>query len=74
VNLHAVVELAGMLVESRLEPAFAQPAAAQPVRGQGVHVGDDRPGVDIRRAEELQRPGRAAPFAQVAPSSITVPA
>jgi hypothetical protein len=37
VDLHAVAELAGVLVESRLEPAFAQSAAEQPVRCQGVH-------------------------------------
>ncbi|ENO77337.1 sulfate transporter [Thauera sp. 63] len=64
VDLHAVAQLAGVLVEGGLEPAVAQHAAAQPVRRQGAHVGDDRAGVEVGRAEQLQRPGGAAAFGQ----------
>ena len=56
-----------MLVEGRLEPAIAQHAAVQPLRGQRVHLGDHRPRVDVGRAEQLQRAGRAAPLRQGGP-------
>ena len=53
-----------MLVEGRLEPHGPKHAARQPIRRQRLHLGDHRPRVDIRRPEQLQRPGRAAPFGQ----------
>jgi hypothetical protein len=64
VDLQAVAQLAGVLVEGRLEPAFAQHAAGQPVRGEAAHFGEHGAGVDIRRAEQFERPRRAAPFGQ----------
>jgi hypothetical protein len=72
VDLHAVAQLAGVLVGG-LEPALAQPAAGQPW-AQGLHVGDDLAGVDVRRAERSSGRVVPRPSDRVVPSSITVPA
>ena len=42
VNLHAAVQLAGMLVEGRFEPTFTQHAALQPLRCEGAHLATAR--------------------------------
>ena len=74
-DLHAVAELADVLVEGGLEPAVAQRAAAQPVRRQRPHLGDDARARRCPGAPNSSS-GRVVPrpSESVAPSSITVPA
>ncbi len=70
VDLQALAQLAGVLVEGRLEPAGAQPAAGQPVRRrlrQGLHFLEQRWRIDVGRAEEFQRPRGAASLGQRRP-------
>ena len=63
VDHQTVAQLARMLVEGRLEPAFAQGAASQPAGGDAMHFGEHRLGVDIGRAEQhFERAGGAASF------------
>src|SRR5262249_13246122 len=62
VDLHAVTELAQMLAECRLEPALAQMATLEPARGNRRHLLDDPSRINIRSAEQLERPRRAAPL------------
>ena len=63
-ELHAAAERADMFVEGGLEPAVAQRAALQPLRSQCAHFGEHGTRVNIRCAEQLERPGRAPPFGQ----------
>ncbi len=53
-----------MLVEGRLEPHLPEFAPREPVRRDPLHLRQHRPSVDIGCAEQLQRPRRAASFAQ----------
>src|SRR5690606_19431247 len=64
VDLHAVAECADVLVERRLEPAIAEPAAVEPARRERAHRRDELARVDVRRAEELERPRRPAALRQ----------
>ncbi len=60
VDLHPAAELAGVLVEGRLEGQVAQLAALQPIGLEAMHLGDQLATVDIGGAEQLQRAGGAA--------------
>ena len=64
VDLNAAAELSDMLVEGRLEPAFAKRAAGEPFGRERAHLGDHGLRVDVGRTEQLQRPRRAAAFAE----------
>jgi hypothetical protein len=64
VDLQAGAELADVLVESRLEPARPQPAAGEPRRRDRGHAREQRVGVEVGRAEQLERMGRAAALGQ----------
>src|SRR3546814_6480906 len=61
-KLHAVAELAGMLVEGRLEPDVAQPAPVEPCGRDPFHLADHRPRLHIGCAEQFERPRRPPPF------------
>src|SRR6516165_4331607 len=63
-NLHARAQLSRVLLESRLEPAGTQTTAPQPLRRESVHAAQQRRGLQIRCAEQLERARRAASFGE----------
>src|ERR1700723_1325603 len=63
-HLDACAELAYVLMKRRLEPAGPEPAATHPWRCKRMHLCQQCRHVQIRRPEQLQRPGGAATFRQ----------
>ena len=62
VNLESRAQLAGVLVEHGLKPTGTQLATTQPRRRQRPHLRQQRRDIQIRGAQQLQRPRRAAAF------------
>ena len=63
-KLDSSAQLPRVLVEGRLEPAFAQRAALHPFGRERAHPCQDLFRIQVRGAEELQRTRGAAPFRQ----------
>src|SRR5260221_1131892 len=62
VELPAGAKLSDMLVKGRLEPALAQPATFHPLPRKRAHALHQLAHRQVRRTEELERPGGAAPL------------